>query len=192
VNFERIAELAGDLMALKFFPTDDGGRLAIMKLIGQMCSDEDQVRWLVARTLTLCDEWPGPRTFRAIFCKRYKPVDGVDLRMFRSENFPDGIPNEKPEILTPLLPPGHESSAAPKLEAAIEQTAAELQMPPARLIGRSEREFSELLEETITAPQDRQVLPREQPTNPNYRPITREDIERAEMEHRAKKNQSIQ
>lgn len=189
MNFESISEIAADLMALKFFPPDDAGRLAVMKLIGQMATDEDQVRWLVERTLELCDEWPGPRTFRAIFCKRYRPAHGQDLRIFRSEQFPEGIPNETPADSAPLrLPPGAEVSAAPKLEAATKSLVDAMpKMPRPSQLGAAGQYFAGVLEEITTPPHLRPEL-QQAPTNPNFRPITQADVDAVLAEERAKKS----
>lgn len=193
LDFDRVALIVSELTALKFFPTSDEGRSAIVKLIGQMCADEDQVTWLVARTLVLCDEWPGPRTFRAIFCKRYRPVDGVDLRIFRSEAFPEGIPNERPAETPQLqLPPGAEVSAAPKLEAAVQVLAAAMpKMATAasamRSLGPAGQQFNQVLEEILTPPHLRPET-QQAPTNPNFRPITDADVERILAEEGAKKS----
>lgn len=189
LDFERIAVIAADLLELKFFPPDDAGRLAVIKQIGQMCADEDQVRWLVARTLVLCDEWPGPRTFRAIFCKRYKPVDGVDLRIFRSEQFPEGIPNETPAEAPRLqLPPGAEVSAAPRLESAAKSLADAMpKMPRPSQLGEAGQYFERVLEEITTPPHLRPEL-QQPPTNPNFRPITQADVDAVLAEERAKKS----
>jgi len=189
LDFDLVRDIASDLTSLKFFPTEEAGRLAVVKLIGQMATDEDQVRWLVARTLELCDEWPGPRTFRAIFCKRYSPVSGADLRIFRSESFPEGIPNEAPAEAPRLqLPPGAEVSAAPKLESAVQVLAAAMpKMPKPRALGEAGRHFERVLEEITTPPHLRPDL-QEPPTNPHFQPITAADVPRLLAEEQAKKS----
>ena len=53
MNFEDIADIVGELTSLKFFPGDAAGRLAVMKLIAKMAANQDQVEWLVNRTLQL-------------------------------------------------------------------------------------------------------------------------------------------
>jgi hypothetical protein len=89
MNFERVAELVAELTLLRFFPGDESARLAIVRMVGQMAENEDQVRWLVRRTLDLWNEWPGPLEFRAVFCSRFKPKDGKNAY---SERFTDGLP----------------------------------------------------------------------------------------------------
>lgn len=69
---------------LKFSsPNSHDQRVALMELFGAMVSRDDlqareQCDWLVKILTTQFDEWPGPRTVRGIFCRRYKPVDGIE------------------------------------------------------------------------------------------------------------------
>src|SRR5438552_3384694 len=120
MNFEDIADIVGELTSLKFFPGDAAGRLAVMKLIAKMAANQDQVEWLVNRTLQLFDEWRGPRTLRMVFFKK-KPLDGIDICGF-TEQYPEGIPDEKRIEAPPLprLPPGHKFSADQELEDIME------------------------------------------------------------------------
>lgn len=97
MNFERVAELAAELTMLRYFPPDESARLAIVRMIGEMAENEDQVRWLVRRTLDLWNEWPGPLELRAVFCSRFKPKDGKNAY---SERFVNGIPSAA--VATPL------------------------------------------------------------------------------------------
>jgi hypothetical protein len=89
MNFERVAELVAELTLLRFFPSDESARLAIVRMVGQMAETEEQVRWLVRRTLDLHNEWPGPLELRAVFCSRFRPKDGKNAY---SEMFPGGFP----------------------------------------------------------------------------------------------------
>jgi hypothetical protein len=171
MNPETIAELCAGLTALKFFPTDPGGRAEVMLLIGRMATNEDQVRWLVQRLLDLYDEWPGPRTLRAVFCHRYKPADGKDLRTAICPGYPEGLPSEKPEPPLLALSAGHVASADPELEAMVE-TAVQLsrKMPPAVPLPR-DAEFRRQLEETLTAPCDREAVIPELPKPKSVPPV---------------------
>jgi hypothetical protein len=181
MNPETIAELCAGLTVLKFFPTDPGGRAEVMLLIGRMAHNEGQVKWLVQRLLDLYDEWPGPRTLRAVFCHKYKPADGKDLRTAICPGYPEGLPSEKPEPPLLALPPGHVASADPELEAMVGQLVEDMPKIPAPvLLTESDARFDRLLKETLTAPAERPLPP--VPTNPNYRPITQEDIDRAVMQ----------
>lgn len=163
MNPETVAKLCGELTLLKFFPADDGARRALFKMVGRMASNEDQVKWLVRRTLDLCDEWPGPKTFRAIFCKRYKPMDDIDLRTATSEKFPEGIPDEPmPPAPRLSLAAGAEKMTEIEMAESTDETIKALalampRMPSARYPMDAEAlRFAKLLEATITAPRDRE------------------------------------
>ncbi len=157
MNPEVIAELCGELTLLKFFPADQGARTALFLLIGRMCSSEDQVRWLVQRTLALCNEWPGPLVFRQILCSKFKPRDGINAGS--SLAFPDGVPSERRIEAPPLpaLPPGHVASVDSSLDRSIRYLAA------AKDLNRRRRLAS----------------PADVPTNPDFKPVTQADIKRA-------------
>src|ERR1700690_327808 len=106
MNPEVIAEICSELTLLRFFPGEQGARTALFLLIGRMCSNEDQVRYLVRRTLALCNEWPGPVVLRQILGSKYRPADGIEAG--GTASFPDGGPSEKPVEFParPALPPG--------------------------------------------------------------------------------------
>jgi hypothetical protein len=82
-------KLIGKLTTLKFFPADPAGQKAVVEIACKMASSTEQIDWLVSQMLTWYNEWPGPREFRAVFCQRFKPQDGVNLNM--SSVFPDGV-----------------------------------------------------------------------------------------------------
>jgi hypothetical protein len=171
MNPERITILCAPLMLLKFFPTDAQARASVILLIAEMATNEDQVKWLVQRMLDLYDEWPGPRTLRAVFCHRYKPADGKDLRTAICPGYPEGLPSEKPEPPLLALPPGHAASADPELEAMV-GTAVQLsrKMPPAVPLPR-DAEFRQRLEEVLTAPSDREAVIPELPKPKSIPPV---------------------
>lgn len=156
MNPETIAEICSELTLLRFFPGEQGARTALFLLVGRMCSNEDQVRWLVRRTLALCNEWPGPLVFRQILASKFKPADGISPGC--SEMFPDGVPSEK-QIEAPALlalPPGHVATVDPGYDRSIRLLAA------SKDLNRALR-----------------PVPAEVPTNPDFKPITQSDINRA-------------
>jgi hypothetical protein len=169
MRWEDTAELAGEMTSLKFFPTDMDGRIAIMKLLGAMAKNQDQVRWLVGRMLTLFDEWPGPRTLRIVFCAKFKPEDGIDIRGV-CPAYPDGIPPEKP-IPAESFPKRLQSvTADPQLNGSIIKLLSRPQNGMSKLLGapeverlpqvtpeqrKREKEFERVLANTITWPEDR-------------------------------------
>jgi hypothetical protein len=147
-----------------------------------MCATEEQVRWLVDRmTSGIYAEWPGIAEMRACFCYRYKPRDGVEAYSSVYAEMPrDPTAPPRPEIAAPYLkalPPGHEVTPDPELEASIQQLAEKCKMPPAHPIADK---FATMLREMMTAPSER--LSEDPPVNPNFKPITQADVDRAVQE----------
>jgi len=164
MNPRVVAELCAELTLLRFFPADENGRAALVALVGRMCSTEDQVRWLVQRTLALCNEWPGPVGLRQVLCSKFKPTDGIAAG--GTSIFPDGVPSERRIDPAPLpaLPPGHVATVDAGYDRSIRLLAASKDMD--RL---------------------KRVAIQETPTNPNYKPVTQADIDRAVDELREKR-----
>jgi hypothetical protein len=155
MNPETIAEICGELTLLRFFPGEQGARTALFLLVGRMCSNEDQVRWLVRRTLALCNEWPGPLVFRQILASKFKPADGISPGC--TSMFPDGVPSEKQIEAPPLLalPAGHVATVGPGYDRSIRLLAAA-------------KDLNHI---------PRRVPIQEVPTNPDFKPITQADID---------------
>jgi hypothetical protein len=151
-----VAGLCAELTLLRFFPADENGRAALVALVGRMCANEDQVRWLVQRTLALCNEWPGPVGLRQILCSKFKPADGISAGC--SSIFPDGVPSEK-RIEAPALialPAGHVATVDPGYDQSIRALA--------------------IVKDINRVPRP---APAEVPTNPDFKPITQADVDRA-------------
>jgi hypothetical protein len=136
MNPRTILRIVGELRVLKFFPNDESSMNAIVRLCGSMCSSEAQVRWLVDRmTSGIYREWPGIGEMRGCFCNRYKPADGITAYSTVDPDgmLPDPTAPPRPGIAAPnlkALPPGHEVTADPELEASIQRLAAKCSMPP--------------------------------------------------------------
>jgi hypothetical protein len=196
MNPEKLVELIGAWGCLRFFPADVQGRAAVAKLVAAMCSNLEQVRWLKDRLLFLFDEWPGPRTLRMVYCQRWKPADGIDIRASFCEQYPDGFPPLKAEAPSLKLPPG---TVDVELQAAMNQALLESpsMSEPKPVDWKRAQEFDQLLEETLTSPDDRpkpKLVPRrpqsdvvrlnDDPVHEprpagTYKPITQADVEAA-------------
>jgi hypothetical protein len=74
LNAKVVEKAVNDLAALKFFP--EKGRV-IAEIIGDMCSTDAQVKWLVREMLRRYDEWPGPATFRYVAADGFTSKDGL-------------------------------------------------------------------------------------------------------------------
>lgn len=181
----KVLEMVAELRVLRFFPNDEAVLNAIVRLCGSMCASEEQVRWLVDRmTSGIYSEWPGIAEVRACFCARYKPKDGISVcsTVFPRNLPPDPTAPPRPEIAAPklkALPPGHEVTVDPELEASIQKLAEKVKPPaPHPLV----TQFQHMLREITTAPRDRREPEEPRPTNPNYKPITQSDVDRAVQE----------
>lgn len=116
----------GSLSLLRFFPADPEARAALAEMLAVMCPDDAACEWLVARTLQLHNEWPGPLELRAVLCSRYRPSDGVEAY---SAVWPTGIPSGNPTEQV-CLPPGRAVSSDPHLEGLIADLAMRKRLPP--------------------------------------------------------------
>jgi hypothetical protein len=119
LDFDVLNGLVMSMSVMRFFPKAKEARLALVMTLGEMCSSEDQARWLVKRVRQMYSDWPGEREMRACFCARYRPKDGVNAG---STVYPDGLPRELPESnpvkLLPL-PVGAIVSADADLERSV-------------------------------------------------------------------------
>ncbi len=189
MNLENVLRMVSELAMLKYFPANNEAvLLALVRLCGDMCHSEAEVRWLVDRmTSGIYSEWPGPAEMRACFCSRYPPKDGVNAY---SSVYPDGLPPSK-EARTMLaaapqraLPAGHTPESprcAESREVIGKLKDAMPKMPPVvRGTDRAIRQF----EEAMTAPRDRPELV------PTPQIINQVDIDRAVAEYHAKKAQA--
>ncbi len=186
MNPIKVLEMVEELRCLKFFPNDAAVLNAIVRLCGKMCADEEQVRWLIDRiTSGIYSEWPGIAEVRACFCARYKPKDGITVcsTVFRRSLPPDPTAPPRPEIAAPkrlALPPGHEVTVDPELEASIQKLAEKVKPPaPHPLV----TQFQYMLAEITTAPRDRRAPEASKPVNLNFKPIDETDIARAVQEN---------
>jgi hypothetical protein len=177
-----ITEILAELRVLPFFPNDEAVMAALVRMVGQMATTEDQVRWLVARmTNGLYSEWPGPKEMRACFCSRFRPKDGINVH---STVYIDGIPSERqnaPQLPAggpvALLPAADEVISDPQAQRAIQGLAASLPKMPKAAPGNSQ--FARQLREIETAPQDRPELP-----GPTRQVITEADFARVAAERK--------
>jgi hypothetical protein len=187
MNPENVLAMLLELRVLRYFPNDESVMDAIVRLCGSMCASEEQVRWLVDRmTSGIYSEWPGIAEMRGCFCGRFRPADGINAY---SEIYPDGLPPDPtapPRIAAPVLkalPSGHEVTTDPELEASIQKLAEKVK-PPAPHPAITQ--FARMLKEIVTPPERREPVGPIGP-NPNFKPVTQADIDRAVAENHAKR-----
>jgi hypothetical protein len=111
INVKRAAESIAGLSLLKFFPSDENARAALLRIVCDMATTNAQVDWLVKRVLAVWTQWEGPAELRAVFCSGHRPADGIDC-FSQLPQFADGIPSERDSPLSietrsfPQLLPG--------------------------------------------------------------------------------------
>ena len=75
---KKVIDAVERLSCLSMFPSSDGARTEIMRLIDRMVSNEVQLEWLVRTMVDQVGTWPGPKELRAVLCVRFKPADGIE------------------------------------------------------------------------------------------------------------------
>ena len=123
MDLKRLLDLVSQLSALRLFPSDPGGRVGIAKLMLAMCDCWEHAQWLVKRMLELYNEWPGPVEFRAVYCSRFKPQDGMEGYTTDPRFIEDGFPRDEPPP-GPLLTAGEQQGFS---RALLTDTAAKVQ-----------------------------------------------------------------
>jgi hypothetical protein len=78
IDVKLAMDASNRLSCLKFYPSHPAGIAEIAATIHDLASDDRQVDWLIHTLKSRYDEWPGPKTLRAVFCERFKPADGIE------------------------------------------------------------------------------------------------------------------
>jgi hypothetical protein len=126
-DLDKIKHYLSKLTMLKYFPQEKSARVALVELACSMATEHQQIEWTVKRILTLYDTWPGPREFRAVFCSRYRPADGIDI-VADMRMWPDGLPPD-PDLQKPVLKAiasGGRFTNDPALEAQLSDACAKM------------------------------------------------------------------
>lgn len=87
---ETINKTVARITLMPFFPgSDSGARAIVAEEIVNMATSDEQVIWLGYRFIQLYPkQWPGIGELRALFCKRFKPADGLQVNSGVFEDFP--------------------------------------------------------------------------------------------------------
>lgn len=141
------------------FAPGTAGQSIITAALMKMCETAEQAAWLIPRACELHTEWKtcGIAGLRQILGTKYKPKDGVMVTS--TEAYPEGIPSTRPDP-EPLL----------------------LGLPPGRLVS-GDLEMDESIQRLAQV----KSIDRPPIINPDYKPITQSDIDRAREEHLLKK-----
>lgn len=126
-TLKRALERLGQL---RFFPAVSW---PVGDTIGRMCRTDEEVEWLAEKMCQLYDEWPGPHEFRAIFCVKYHPADGIET----FSTHPDySGENVFADAQAHLLRDGSQvpfiASADPAMQAEVAKLSSMKQLPAPR------------------------------------------------------------
>ncbi len=109
VNVQRATEQIAKLALLKYFPSDVMARAALVQIVCEFAESNEQIEWLVKRALAIFNEWPGPVELRALYCSRWRPVDGTEAysALFPSDEYGGGFPRDpalpaRPDAFVPI------------------------------------------------------------------------------------------
>lgn len=144
---EVVAEFMGAVNLLKFPPPASAGPKLVERIVN-MCSTDEQVRWLANRVTELYDEWPGPHELRAVVCSRFKPKDGIEADSKHPRYVDDGIPKD-PRLPAPpqvmIAAPNEAMPDDPEGKDLVIQTSSSKAMrrPTATELEASRRFFEE-------------------------------------------------
>lgn len=91
---EGLKRATSRIALLPFFPAkDDSARAVVMEELLSMCESDAHAQWLAIRMGQVFQkQWPGIGEMRALYCKRFKPVDHIQAF---SEIYLDGFPSEQ-------------------------------------------------------------------------------------------------
>lgn len=172
-ELEELNAIVSELAALKYFPSEPGGVLAIVKDVANMVNSLDDARWLVRRMRVLYNEWPGPRELRAVFCYDHLPADGIKAI---SEVYANGFPEDH------AADPARQLWAGPpgKPEPWPEEELAEARRILDEASARARREHKPLWTPAVDQDAFLALMAKIEPT---YQPITEADIE-AELQRK--------
>jgi hypothetical protein len=155
----------------------------LAKLVGQMATTHEQIEWLVNRTVAVCNEWPGPRVLRQIFCSKFKPRDGIEAGS--TEAFPEGLPRERiAEPPRAALPAGRVATLNAGLDKQIKDAAAAKDMSVSVHTPAYTPDLSHMdeLRRAKLRREHREIM-----EAMGVKPVTQADIDRALLESRAKR-----
>ena len=74
----RARTAALSLSPLKHYPSTPAAIDAIARLLDRIAETDDQIDWICDKILQEFDEWPGPKTLRSVYCKKFKPADSKE------------------------------------------------------------------------------------------------------------------
>jgi hypothetical protein len=116
-----MAKFVASMALLKYFPAGVDARVALAEDVQDFVETDEQLEWLRKQVMSTESDWPSLFKLRAIFCKKFKPKDGISV----SDALPARIEQQKQNILA--LPPGVVTTD-PVMQKAVE-LAVKLRRP---------------------------------------------------------------
>ncbi len=140
---EGLNRAAARIALMPFFPSSDpNARAVLIEELGSICLSDAHAQWLAIRMgQVFKKQWPGLGEMRALYCKRFKPVDGYEVA---SECFPDGFASEDelgqlqikglpaPIPALEMVPPRRQISESVELRQLVAEIAESVKMPEPR------------------------------------------------------------
>jgi hypothetical protein len=128
VSGPALTKALSKLMAMPFFPLQEPlVKMAVAEELPTIAATDEQLEWLIQRVTRLFNQWPGLSEIRAVYCSKFRPLDGVTVY---SGVYPDGIPSERAAAPPPpALPPGHDFTADPEFENELKSLSKLKQFP---------------------------------------------------------------
>jgi len=181
----HVAMLCDTLAYAPSPPPKGVGRAAIVVALMEMCSTDDEAKWVVQRAMSLHTKWEtcGIPGLRQIVSSIRIPKDGISL--LSTDRYPEGVPPIKSlqAVLSfpKRLAPGASTTADGQLATGLDRAAQSMKLleapkeiereltPEEREERRRALEFEQTLEELETPPEDRP------------RPITRKPIRQSQF-----------
>jgi len=134
---DGVERAAGRIFLIPFFPSSsETDRATVVDELLCMVHSDAEALWLAYRLVQVFTKgWPGIGEMRALYCKRFKPKDGIELY---SQQFPDGFPSEKQ--LGPIDIPNLEAFD-PKNKLAAGRARLQIEAPREQMSGEQLQEF---------------------------------------------------
>ncbi len=75
---DQISKAVEFMGSIKFFPKESGAQEGIMRSLSDFVCDQKQLEWLTKTAVNFMPEWGGVTQLRALYCTRWKPLDGLE------------------------------------------------------------------------------------------------------------------
>lgn len=77
ITENQAGDAVSELGAIPYFPREAGAHTAIIRALCAFVASPDRLRWLVDTAVNRMAEWKGVAELRALYCTRWRPIDGI-------------------------------------------------------------------------------------------------------------------